>query len=168
MSDIAVPSPENKGKKLKGRHVLYWMLGFFGIIFAVNGVFLYQALSSFPGEDVKKSYAQGLDYNQTLAARAAQDVLGWRAELGISDTSVILHLEDKTGTGLSGHPVIGQLRRRATRQGDQTLVFTTQAGGNYQARIDQIEAGQWELRIQVLDLDTEEAIFTARKTLIIE
>jgi len=168
MSDMPMTAPDENGKELKGRHVLYWMLGFFGIMFAVNGVFLYQAITSFPGEDVKKSYLQGLNYNQTLEARAAQDALGWQAELGLVDNAVILHLQDRAGSALSGQPVIGQMRRRATQQDDQLLVFAPQANGDYRAPLESVDPGQWELRVQVLDLETEESVFTAHKTLLVK
>jgi len=44
--------PDNKGAgpKLKGKHILFILLGFFGIVFAVNGYFAYSALHTFPGE----------------------------------------------------------------------------------------------------------------------
>ncbi|MEO1305623.1 MAG: FixH family protein, partial [Pseudomonadota bacterium] len=81
-------------KTLKGWHVLLIMLGFFGIMFAVNGVFLYHAITSFPGEDIKKSYVQGLNYNDTLAVRAAQAELGWQAEAGLEDQTLVFRLFD--------------------------------------------------------------------------
>ena len=34
---------------VKGRHVLFMFLGFFGAVFAVNGYFLYEALSTHSG-----------------------------------------------------------------------------------------------------------------------
>ena len=73
------------GRELKGWHVLLIMLAFFGVMFSGNGVFLFHAITSFPGEDVKKSYVQGLSFNDTLADRAAQAELGWLAEAGLVD-----------------------------------------------------------------------------------
>ena len=93
------------GKELKGWHVLLIMLGFFGVMFAVNGVFLYHAITSFPGEDVKKSYVQGLNYNQTLSARASQADLGWRAEAGLRDGTIAFRLFDAEAQ-LSNHSIV--------------------------------------------------------------
>ena len=169
MSEKTAHTPGRQGKELKGWHVLLWMLGFFGIVFAVNSVFLYQALTSFPGEDVKKSYVQGLNYNQTLEARAVQATLGWRAEIGLDGDTIILNLEDKRGDKLPGLAIIGELRRRTTQQADQILTF--KAGGirgDYLAATDGLAAGQWDVRINVLDLDTEQTLFSARKTLIVK
>ena len=168
MADQITTSPDKNGKELKGWHVLLWMFGFFGIMFAVNGVFLYQALTTFPGEDVKKSYAQGLNYNQTLEARSAQTALGWRAEIGRDGDTIILHLEDKFGDALSNRSIIGELRRRTTQQADQVLIFKAGMGGDYLAATDGLAVGQWDVRISVLDLDTEQTLFSARKTLIVK
>ena len=38
-----------KGKGLTGRHVALMLAAFFGLMFAVNGVFVYFALGSFSG-----------------------------------------------------------------------------------------------------------------------
>ena len=154
-------------KKLKGWHVLLIMLGFFGVIFAVNGVFLYHAVTSFPGEDVKKSYVQGINYNQTLAARAAQAELGWRAEAGLQDDTVIFRLSDADAQPLSNYTVIGELRRLATQEADQVLAFRAAPGGEYIAPSGTLEAGQWRLRISVLGRDDETVLFKTDKTLLV-
>ncbi|MBR9834341.1 MAG: FixH family protein [Alphaproteobacteria bacterium] len=166
MSEIAMT--ENKEPKLKGRHVLYWMIGFFAVMLTANGIFLYHAITSFPGEDVKKSYLQGLNYNQTLEARAAQAALGWRAELGLQDDEIVLRLEDKYAQPLSARPVVGELRRRASQMDDRTLIFAPNVNGTYIAPVEPLEKGQWELRVQVLDPTSDETVFTAYKTLIVK
>ncbi len=158
---------EASGKELKGWHVLLIMLGFFGVMFAVNGVFLYHAITSFPGEDVKKSYVQGLNYNDTLASRAAQAELGWTAEAGLQDDQLIFRLRDAEGAALSNYTVIGELRRTATRDGDQAIIYTAQADGEYVADAGALAPGQWALRINVLDPAAETVLFNVTKTIIV-
>ncbi|MCR9077903.1 MAG: FixH family protein [Hyphomonadaceae bacterium] len=160
-------APEASGKELKGWHVLLIMLGFFGVMFAVNGVFLYHAITSFPGEDVKKSYVQGLNYNDTLASRAAQAELGWTAEAGLQDDQLIFRLRDAEGAALSNYTVIGELRRTATRDGDQAIIYTAQADGEYVADAGALAPGQWALRINVLDPAAETVLFNVTKTIIV-
>ena len=46
---IAMNRREQGQGGLTGRHVLYTFIAFFGIIFAVNGVFLYSALKTNTG-----------------------------------------------------------------------------------------------------------------------
>ena len=157
---------ERPGKELKGWHVLLIMLGFFGVMFAVNGVFLFHAITSFPGEDIKKSYVQGLTYNATLAERAAQADLGWRAEAGVQDNQLIVRLRDSEGQPLSNQLVIGELRRLATHQDDQVLTFQPKLNGEYAIEIEPLATGQWLLRVSVLDEAGEEVVFRVEKTLL--
>lgn len=157
---------ERPGKELKGWHVLLIMLGFFGVMFAVNGVFLFHAITSFPGEDIKKSYVQGLTYNDTLAERAAQADLGWRAEAGVQDNQLIVRLRDSEGQPLSNQLVIGELRRLATHQDDQVLTFQPKLNGEYAIEIEPLATGQWLLRVSVLDEAGEEVVFRVEKTLL--
>ncbi|MEO1553368.1 MAG: FixH family protein [Pseudomonadota bacterium] len=155
-------------KTLKGWHVLLIMLGFFGIMFAVNGVFLYHAITSFPGEDIKKSYVQGLNYNDTLAARAAQAELGWQAEAGLEGRTLVFRLFDADDQPLSAVSVIGELRRAATRQADRALVFENQYDGSYTVDVGDLNKGQWDLRVVVYDEQIETRLFNVEKTLTVQ
>lgn len=161
------PRFEDAQKTLKGWHVLLIMLGFFGVIFAVNGVFLYHAITSFPGEDVKKSYVQGLNYNTTLATRAAQAELGWTAEAGMQGEDLVFRLDDADGQPLSNYSVVGEIRRRATQGADQSIVFQAAGAGEYIVDAIGLEPGQWALRISVFDAGAETLLFNVDKTLII-
>lgn len=159
--------PEDAGKSLKGWHVLLIMLSFFGVIFAVNGVFLYHAITSFPGEDVKKSYVQGLNYNTTLATRAAQAELGWTAEAGLRDQTLIFRLSDAEGRPISSVTVVGEIRRRATQGADRGVSFQSAGAGEYKTEPINLASGQWFLRISVLDAAAETVLFNVDKTLIV-
>ncbi len=161
------PTQDGSGRELKGWHVLLIMLGFFGVMFAVNGVFLYHAITSFPGEDVKKSYVQGLNYNNTLATRAAQAELGWTAEAGLQDDQLVFRLRDRDGAPLSNYAVIGELRRLATQDADQAIVYSARTNGEYVADAGALAPGQWALRISVLDKDAETVLFNVTKTILV-
>lgn len=157
---------EDSGKTLKGWHVLLIMLGFFGVMFAVNGVFLYHAITSFPGEDVKKSYVQGLNYNDTLAERAAYAELGWRAEAGVEGDDLVFRLRDADGAPLSNYAVIGEVRRLATRDADQAVVYQARPDGEYVAEAA-LGPGQWSLRINVLDPAADTVLLRVTKTIVV-
>lgn len=155
------------GKPLKGWHVLLIMLGFFGVIFAVNGVFLYHAITSFPGEDVKKSYVQGLSYNNILAERAAQAELGWQAEAGLQNANMIVRLQDADGLPISSKFVVGELRRLATNQDDRAIAFEPGMNGEYSSPVGTLASGQWLLRVNVFDAQGDEVVFHVEKTLLV-
>lgn len=168
MNESHEDAPEDAGRKLTGWHVLMIMLGFFGVIFAVNGVFLYNAINSFPGEDTKKSYLQGLNYNQTLAERTAQAELGWTAAAGVAGSELIFALNDAEGAALSSRRVVAQIRRAASKSGDVELILTYQGEGEYAGDISGLEAGRWDVRISVLDMTSEDVVFRADKTVTVK
>ena len=62
-----------KTRELTGKHVLLWFLGFFALIFAVNGVLVKAATSTFGGVETSSSYKAGLMFKEDIAA-AERDV----------------------------------------------------------------------------------------------
>ena len=77
---MTLSTPEPQSRPITGRKVLWMLLGFFGVMMAVNGIFVYLALSSFSGLETVNAYVKGLDYNATLRRGAAQKALGWQVE----------------------------------------------------------------------------------------
>ena len=154
--------------RMTGWHFLFWLCGLFGVMFAVNGVFLFHAINSFPGEDVPKSYLQGLRFNDSLAAREAQNALGWRAEMGAEDGQLLVRLSRRDGSPLTGQTVLGELRHGATTSKDTFLVFVSQGGGVYAAQIDTLQMGRWNAVATVIDEETGGTVFAARKTLVLK
>lgn len=165
-TDAHAPSQDTEFK-LKGWHVLLIMLSFFGVMFAVNGVFLYHAITSFPGEDVKKSYVQGLNYNDTLAQRAAQAELGWTAEAGWQDDQLIFRLRDDADVAISNMAVIGEVRRQATRSEDHAILFNPVGDGEYVVTDANLGPGIWVVRIRVYDQDADTLLMNVEKEMII-
>jgi nitrogen fixation protein FixH len=71
-------------RPLQGWHVLLYVLGFFAPIFAVNGYFLYSALSTHTGIVANEPYRKGLHYNDRIAADATQAELGWHGDVELA------------------------------------------------------------------------------------
>ena len=62
---------------LTGRKVLLLFIGFFSIVFLVNGVMIHLALKTFPGVEDQRPYERGLNYDREIAqARAQAERLG--------------------------------------------------------------------------------------------
>jgi nitrogen fixation protein FixH len=154
-ANTAVPS--TKGQ-LKGWHALIWFLGFFGFMFVVNGIFLWTAITTFPGEDVDKSYLAGVDYNHELARRAAQETAGWQAEIGSVRTGeaevLTVRLMTRDGLALPAFETHALLRHPANRNLDQTLALTANGGGEYLAHVEGLAPGTWTVEITA-DVDPE-------------
>lgn len=123
-------------EQLRGWHVLAMIVGFFAVTIGVNVYFITQAVGTHPGEDVRRSYTQGLDYNDTLDRRAEQADLGWRARVNAVDGRMIVAVEDAAGAPVRGLQLDALLRHRTNTREDCPLVFTEGEGGIYRAPIE--------------------------------
>jgi nitrogen fixation protein FixH len=136
--------------RVRGWHVLLMMLAFFGAVIAVNVVFAVVAVQSFPGEDVRRSYLQGIQYNNTLEERRMQAALGWQAtaRLAPSADGALLEvtLRDRNGAAIEGASVAGELQWPTTDSFDRTATFESVGGGRYVAPLADLHPGRWRLR----------------------
>ena len=141
--------------KLRGVHVLTMLLLFFGAVIAINVGFGIMAVRTFPGEDERRSYTQGLHYNQTLAERRDQAALGWRAEGELAavgnGAEVRVRLVDAQAHPLDDVTVEGVLRWPPNISGDQPLEFRREGDGVYVARLASLPPGRWDLRARAHD-----------------
>lgn len=137
-------------REIKGWHVLVMLLVFFGITIGVNSVFVSYALSTFAGEDVDQPYMKGLDYNKTIAARVAQQKLGWTATLsaGRNDARAIaveLHVEDRDKHAVNGLDVSVTFRHPTNAHFDREAKLEPQGNGIYRATLVKVLPGQWDV-----------------------
>ncbi len=136
-------------RSLNGRHVLLALIGFFVVIFAVNGIMVYKAESTFGGLDTDDAYRKGLAYNERVAAAAAQAKLGWRDTLAyVPETQRLrVALTDPDGAAVSGLTVTAQVQRPATTRFDQELILEQTGPGTYEADAAGLEAGWWTVDV---------------------
>jgi nitrogen fixation protein FixH len=137
---------------LTGRHVLWAMIGFFGVVFAVNGVFLYVALSTWNGTDVDNAYIKGLAYNEVLAAARAQRDLEWSVvvenlEGQSDDTRLEVRYEDDRGAPIVGLSVEALFRHPVRRANDRVVTLSEGEGGLYGAAVSLPGAGEWDVHV---------------------
>ena len=137
---------------IRGKHVLMAMLAFFGTIIVVNLIFVYFALNTWTGITTENAYQEGLQYNETLAARDAQRSLGWQAEVAttlLADGSeqLTVDLRDQQGRSLSGLSVSGALRRPTHEGFDQTVVLAEEVEGRYITPLSLPLRGNWDLSL---------------------
>lgn len=159
--------------QMKGWHALLWFVGFFGFMFVVNGIFLWAALSSFPGEDVEKSYLTGLDYNHELARRQHQQQAGWNAEIGFSDTPAGLDLSVRLlkadGSALPVFATTALLRHPTDRALDRAVDLTPAGGGEYRAAVGALNPGLWNVLITAdVDPQTDGHEFSAHREVMVK
>lgn len=151
MSDAAKPKPFT----LRGVHVLIAMVLFFGMVIAVNVGFAVLAVESFPGEDVRHSYLQGVQFNETIAERREQAELGWRARAELKEAAdgaqIEVQLSQRDGTAVRNGDLSGTLRWPADARRDVSLRFEPVSEGLYVARVRGLSPGRWRLRARAQD-----------------
>ncbi len=165
MSPTVRPAPRAH-QPLTGRHVLVALLTFFGVIFAVNGYFLYAALSTHTGVVSVEPYRKGLAYNERIAADERQSKLGWTADIvALRDGVVTLSLQDASGRPLSGQRVTGTVGRPSTNAFDRGLDLREINPGQYQSTLQPLLPGGWIAQIEIRSTGTADTLFRIRRRL---
>ena len=136
------------GYRVKGWHVLAIIVSFFGVVFTVNAIFITTALNTFPGEETRRSYVQGRDYNQVVDARRAQEALGWSATANLTEERVLIDVRDADGQPVTGLRLEGVLQHPASMSYDRDLVFTEVRDGVYAAGVGDLPEGRWTLNAE--------------------
>ena len=150
---MTASTEEKPGFVVTGKHVLLWMIMFFSVIIVVNVIMVNFAVRSFPGEQQKKSYMQGLNYNEVLAERAEEAALGWRVvmpgEMAYDPNGTVIELtmEDASGLALRGLSLEGVLGRPVNDSLDRTVTFTELGDGRYQLDAGPLGEGIWDLQV---------------------
>lgn len=143
-------------RELKGWHVLAMLVGFFAVTIGVNAYFIYAAISSAPGEDQRKSYLQGLRYNDVLAARAAQAKTGWQAAYSArrgdaGEALLVVKVSDRDGAAVNGLALKGRLRHPTKVAEDVPVTLSGDAAGHYRAAVKDVARGSWTLVLDAED-----------------
>ena len=137
-------------RALTGRSVLLWFIAFFGLIFVINGYYISIAVKTFSGEDEQKPYLQGIEYNDTLARRAEQRKLGWRATLSAQRLAaghvlIVVDLLQADGSPETKVSLSGELRHPSNENLDHALVLKEVSPGRYEADLAGVSAGTWDI-----------------------
>ncbi len=154
-------------KEITGKHVLLICFVFFGVMFAVNSLFVFYALSTFNGGEGKKPYQSGLDYNETIAAARAQDALGWSHRITAGRSGeVSIALSAKSGAPVVGRALTGEIARPVADRFTHPLVFREVAPGTYAAEAGPLDAGSWLVSLAVHPgAKPDETVYRAKERL---
>ena len=89
-------------RHITGRSVLFGMLAFFGVVFAVNGALIYFAVESWSGLSTERPFEAGRDHDRTLAQAEVQAALGWRSAVVLAPGTAGNRAVEVTLTGRDG------------------------------------------------------------------
>lgn len=137
--------------ELTGRRVLALLVGFFLLVFAVNGVFVFFSLTSHPGTTSRDAYREGLEYNRVLESAERQQALGWRAQVLERDGTVRLRLQDADGAAVGGLAGKAEIGRPASDAEDRILDVVETVPGRYRAAGAPLGPGRWKVVFEMAD-----------------
>lgn len=138
------------GREFTGRHMLWLVMGFFGVIVAVNATMAVLAGRTWTGLIVSNSYVESQRYNERLAAARRQDALGWNSAITATGSGLMLTMRAPDGKALSGLQVTARLGRPTHEHDDRTVRLVERQGGNYHAD-GGLAPGLWLAEIEAID-----------------
>lgn len=150
-----------------GKHVLWWMIGFFAVIIAVNMTLVVLALTTFNGVSEDNAYTDGLAYNQALAAIQDQKGLGWTVDTTIDrpgDRTVSIEATyvDDSKMAINGLTVTAEFVRPVHEGFDFAVPMRATGSGIYTLKTDVPLTGQWMVRLVAQHGDSTRYILTYR------
>lgn len=139
-----------------GGHFLAILLVTFGIVFAVNGYFIYEAIATFDGIEVNDAYQKGRAYNKVIDAMSAQKARGWRSTVDIRPSSapqtthLALTFVDRNGDPLDALKVSATFWRPVVGGEDRKQAMIETVPGRYEAEFHLPHDGNWIVRVAAL------------------
>jgi nitrogen fixation protein FixH len=160
---MAAASPQ-----VRGIHVFLVIAGFFAVTIGVNAIFIVQAIGTFPGEQVEKSYVQGLDFNRELDRRREQERLGWTAQAGLEEGVLLVRLGARDGAPVTNLSVEAIVHVAGGPREPLRLALEERAPGEYATVAVAVPDGRWEIEITARREPGEPSAFTATKSMTIQ
>ncbi|MFK7744443.1 MAG: FixH family protein [Roseobacter sp.] len=129
-------------KPLTGRHVALIFCSAFSVIIGVNLTLAFNAVSTFPGLEVKNSYVASQEFD---ANRAEQQSLGWFVLAEAREGQLLLSVTDANGAPVEVAKLDATLGR-ATHVRDDARPDFKFDGKRYVAPAD-LAPGNWNIRM---------------------
>lgn len=157
-------STRRKPRELTGKHVLFCLLGFFGVVFAINAVMIKAATSTFGGVETSSSYKAGLMFERDVARAVQQDALHWQVDGKLSrdragEAVLDISARDAKGAPLAGLTAQARLAHPADERLDHVIDLRPIGAGRFHGEAP-ARPGHWEV---IVDLYRGEArVFRSR------
>jgi nitrogen fixation protein FixH len=173
MSDLAMQPDDSDAaprRRLTGWMILLYLVGFFAVVMGVNGVLVYEALSTLSGVDTDSAYQAGRMFEHDVAMAKAQDARGWRVDAKVTPLPggtkrIDVVARDAGGEPLAGMALSAVFERPIDRRLDRAVAVAEQSPGHYYGNAE-IAPGQWDL---VLELSRQgDRLFRSRNRVVLK
>lgn len=136
------------GRKLTGRTVAVIFFACFGLVVAVNGILMVQAVGTFSGLVVPNSYVASQSFD---ANRTAQEALGWELGLDYRDGALHVTLKDAGNRTVRPRDIRITVGRTTSERADSRLALEETPAG-YAAPLA-LTPGIWRADIEAIAED---------------
>lgn len=145
-------SPQASEREFTGRHMWFLVLGFFGVIIAVNVGMATVASTSWTGLVVSNSYVASQEFEEKRLAHEAQVAAGWNATLTYSPGIAQLIVTDGADNPIDLGEATLQINRPVGGHDDRQVALERTQDGTYSASVT-LTSGVWETLVTALDTD---------------
>ena len=118
-------------REFTGKHMLFVMLGFFGVVVGVNVTMAVLSSRTWTGLVVENSYVASQEFNCKQHVALEQQAMGWQGRLAYAGGQLRFTLTDGSDRPLPAESVQLALSRPIGVAGDQTLMLERQADGSF-------------------------------------
>lgn len=120
------------------------------VVWAVNGIMVYSALHTFPGNAGDDGFDLSNHYNIVLDHMDHQAALGWAVTIGADQAGhPSFVLMERSGAPLTGAAVEASAERPVGEALARPVRFAETAPGQYVAADVLTPKGQWDLRLSI-------------------
>ncbi|MCY0095738.1 FixH family protein [Hoeflea ulvae] len=129
-------------KEFTGRHMLFTMVAFFGVIITVNLIMARFAVTTWSGLVVPNTYVASQQFNAKAAESRDIAALGYQLEFGSDVDGLSIRFSDRRGEPALADSMVVALRRPVGTDQDRELVMVRGSDGIYRAE-GQLAQGEW-------------------------
>ncbi len=136
-------------RRFTGRHMVTILIGFFGVVIAVNLLMVRMAIGTFGGTVVDNSYVASQNFNNWLAQARAERTLGWRIEVARDGGDhLAVTVRDAAGAPLPAAQVTALARHPLGRKPERIMRFSDSGAARFRSTAS-LGAGRWQVIVTI-------------------
>lgn len=138
---------KKRGPQKKDKWIPWYFVGFFVVLFILDGIFVTLALTTHRGVVTESSYDKGLRYNETVQKAEAQQALQWISSVSIEETNLRYTLKGSDNQAIKNANVTAHFSRPTQAGDDFSIALDEVEAGTYSKHIDFPAKGQWDVTL---------------------